>query len=587
VKLLVTGELAGGAGAFWIGLMIDLAVKGTLLLLAAHMLNLLLRNSRPAARSRAWIAFFVLLLMVPVTAVVLPSASQVRDGVERSWFGWEPVVTVVQVEPSELPISGTAVDTAPPPAPAIRSESNAVNIASSGSTAGAAPTPPTVSRFPWTILVTVWLAGFVVVLSWMLMRLGVSWLAVRRTRPFPADQAEKMLCDVYVESTSGRRPELRLTVDGTVPYLTGVFRPKLVLPAGATAWPPDRLRLVLLHELTHLRRRDLARLVLGDLVAAVFWFHPLAWSAIKKAAFEQELACDEEVCRRTARGIDYARLLVSFASGPRLQRQPIGHPGLAGPAGLELRMKHILSASDAGKTGQFRRSRLLRWSSLLASASVFAVCLHVLASVLVKPENKIPTPSFPAAVPVTTAQIEKPMPSISIHEAAAAGDRESVARLLEANPRLLDQPDEKGMTPLALAAWNMHLDMVEDLLAMGADPDRKNHNGLTPLFCAMDRDRSRLTRILLDAGADAGTRGFRNWTLLHMAARNGDWETAQVLIDAGLDVNALDTRGSTPMNYVHRYQTDAVGQVLLAAGAEEGAELPPFPTFKNKKRPDA
>ena len=94
MKLLVTGELAGGAGAFWIGLLIDLAVKGTLLLLAAHLLTMFLRNSRPAARSRAWIAFFVLLLLVPVTATVLPSASPVRDNVERSWLGWEPVGSI-------------------------------------------------------------------------------------------------------------------------------------------------------------------------------------------------------------------------------------------------------------------------------------------------------------------------------------------------------------------------------------------------------------------------------------------------------------------------------------------------------------
>ena len=79
----------------------------------------------------------------------------------------------------------------------------------------------------------------------------------------------------------------------------------------------------------------------------------------------------------------------------------------------------------------------------------------------------------------------------------------------------------------------------EDLLAMGADPDRKNHNGLTPLFCAMDRGRPRLTRLLLDAGADPATRGFRNWTLLHMAARNGDWETAQYFLDVVALLDAL------------------------------------------------
>ena len=42
----------------------------------------------------------------------------------------------------------------------------------------------------------------------------------------------------------------------TTPMVCGVWRPLIVIPQGARQWPPDRLHLVVLHELAHIKRRD-------------------------------------------------------------------------------------------------------------------------------------------------------------------------------------------------------------------------------------------------------------------------------------------------------------------------------------------
>ncbi|HEY8180610.1 MAG TPA: M56 family metallopeptidase, partial [Thermoanaerobaculia bacterium] len=64
----------------------------------------------------------------------------------------------------------------------------------------------------------------------------------------------------------------------SVPLMWGVTRPALLLPADALDWSRDRLRVVFLHELAHLRRCDAVTLLITRATTAMYWFHPLAWS---------------------------------------------------------------------------------------------------------------------------------------------------------------------------------------------------------------------------------------------------------------------------------------------------------------------
>ncbi len=77
------------------------------------------------------------------------------------------------------------------------------------------------------------------------------------------------------------------------PCLLGFFHPRLLLPAGLIhELTPYQLRLVFLHELAHLQRRDIALNWLLAAVETFHWFNPLAWLVTRSLRTDREEACD-------------------------------------------------------------------------------------------------------------------------------------------------------------------------------------------------------------------------------------------------------------------------------------------------------
>jgi len=68
--------------------------------------------------------------------------------------------------------------------------------------------------------------------------------------------------------------------------------------------------MVLTHELTHFRQRDCWTNLLGQMLRAAFWFHPVVWLLVSRASREQELTCDEAVVAAGHSSHDYAAFLL-------------------------------------------------------------------------------------------------------------------------------------------------------------------------------------------------------------------------------------------------------------------------------------
>jgi beta-lactamase regulating signal transducer with metallopeptidase domain len=104
------------------------------------------------------------------------------------------------------------------------------------------------------------------------------------------------------------------------PMLVGLFQPVIVLPD--RDYTDTQLRAVLLHELTHLRRRDLLVKWLSVLACSLHWFNPLAWLARRELDRACELACDEAVIRKLdAEGRQsYGDTLIAVAAESRMPR---------------------------------------------------------------------------------------------------------------------------------------------------------------------------------------------------------------------------------------------------------------------------
>jgi hypothetical protein len=106
-----------------------------------------------------------------------------------------------------------------------------------------------------------------------------------------------------------------------VPVTTGLLRPVVLLPGGAHRWNEERRRVVLLHELAHVKRADWLALLLGQAAAALYWFHPLAWTIRVQMRKDCERACDDLVLAAGTRPSAYAAHLLSIIRSLRLSHQ--------------------------------------------------------------------------------------------------------------------------------------------------------------------------------------------------------------------------------------------------------------------------
>lgn len=114
------------------------------------------------------------------------------------------------------------------------------------------------------------------------------------------------------------------------PYLLGYFRPKLVIPAGmAEQLSQEELRHIFLHELTHLKRKDILVSWLAMLVQVLHWFNPVIRYAFYRMKQDCELACDAAVLIRmnAKERSRYGQTLINLA---RYFSQTCSLPGTTG-----------------------------------------------------------------------------------------------------------------------------------------------------------------------------------------------------------------------------------------------------------------
>ncbi len=136
------------------------------------------------------------------------------------------------------------------------------------------------------------------------------------------------------------RAGVRVSPGVEAPVVVGLFRPIVLLPSASRGWSEERLRAVLLHEFSHVRRYDGLALLVAQLVCALYWFQPLAWLARGRLRRECELAADEAVIAAGLRPTSYAQHLLEIARG----LVPAGGIAMAGrPSELARRIQVLVS----------------------------------------------------------------------------------------------------------------------------------------------------------------------------------------------------------------------------------------------------
>ncbi|MBK9129545.1 MAG: M56 family metallopeptidase [Phycisphaerales bacterium] len=124
--------------------------------------------------------------------------------------------------------------------------------------------------------------------------------AVRRARPVGDGEIGLELDALRVRAGVRRRVRWLSSPSVATPAAGGLLRPYVLLPVGfAEHLPPRQLTFVLLHELAHIRRGDLAVAAAQRLVQILWFFHPAVWLASRLVEQHRELACDQDALARS------------------------------------------------------------------------------------------------------------------------------------------------------------------------------------------------------------------------------------------------------------------------------------------------
>ena len=195
-----------------------------------------------------------------------------------------------------------------------------------------------------TVAACLWLLGVVL----MVVRGLLSYVLVKRRIHEPTSRAGSIVETSNIQS----------------PFVFGIFAPKIYLPDGLSG---KEREYIILHEQTHIHRRDHIIKFAAYFILCLHWFNPLAWAAYLLMSNDMEMSCDERVLKNLGGGIrkDYSLSLLSLATERRMLSSSL--PAF-GENGVKKRIKNVL---------RFRSSSRF----VVVLAAVFVVVLSLGLSV--------------------------------------------------------------------------------------------------------------------------------------------------------------------------------------------------------------
>jgi TonB family protein len=219
-----------------------------------------------------------------------------------------------------------------------------------------------------------WIVG----VTFLLVRLVFGTIAVRRMTKTAGPLLEESWLHLVEElSVAFRlRGPLRLMISKqhVAPMTWGISRHTVLLPASAAQWSDERRRLVLAHELAHVKRNDRIVQVFVQIVCSIYWFNPLVWYAAHRLCIERERACDDHVLRLGTIAADYADHLIQIVRGLRGQRvSSVAALSMAQLSQLETRLASILDSRASRGTLSKIGTVLLCVFTAVATMSIAAL----------------------------------------------------------------------------------------------------------------------------------------------------------------------------------------------------------------------
>jgi beta-lactamase regulating signal transducer with metallopeptidase domain/protocatechuate 3,4-dioxygenase beta subunit len=369
---------------------VQIVLKTTLILALAGVMSAVLSRGSAAVRHAIWALALSGVLVFPAASLVVPDVEVALLPAEHR-------------ETAAATISGTI------PQPVIvlpREVAGAAAVPSDVSPVSYVEGPEKAS-FSWSRrqwIAVGWVAGALAVFSLWMHALWMLHVLKRRSRLVPEQDWQVLCSDVRKDLAVRSHPEVRIA-DGPAPPMTwGVFRQVILLPAAAESWPASRRRLVLAHEMAHVKRRDSLGQILSQIVLALYWFNPVVWYAVHRLRVERERACDDIVLRLGVPAADYADHLVGIARGLNsgFARSTLS---MAHPTQLKFRVLAILDSRLARRRVSWPSAALL--FVVVATLTLSIATIHLTSRVTSAASPVVPPPPLPQPAPgVLQGQVE-------------------------------------------------------------------------------------------------------------------------------------------------------------------------------------
>jgi beta-lactamase regulating signal transducer with metallopeptidase domain len=167
------------------------------------------------------------------------------------------------------------------------------------------------------VIFLLWLIGFIL----LTFRIVFGLIKIRKVVKGSKEIKDSQILNYVQFHTNKINLEQNLKVYSSCmissPVAFGFTKPAIILPDGFDQWDEERLNVVLLHEICHIKRRDNFICVAASFISAFYWFNPLVWFAVKRLRIYQEMACDERVLRDGIRPYIYASHLLAITKAYR------------------------------------------------------------------------------------------------------------------------------------------------------------------------------------------------------------------------------------------------------------------------------
>jgi beta-lactamase regulating signal transducer with metallopeptidase domain len=330
--------LAPHSNVEFLSLLALATVKATVLIAFVALINLTFRRISAATRHLLWTFALCAALLLPFLSfltfwemAILPIAQTENAAISNELNESGELLKVPETPlPGELTALNALRDSAVRQKSKLQAETNfPENFAPTKLTAETfeqhkspktrAASPALLSQsVNWTL--AVWIAGTVLLLIRLFAGLAASGFLARGGREFKSAALNELFSALCTDLKLQNKTRLRRGERTIMPVVCGVFRSVVLLPAGAEEWSEQRQRMVLLHELAHVARRDCLTQMLAQTACAFYWFNPLIWIAARRQRVEREQACDDRVLSIGTKPSEYAHHLLEIARSMQEER---------------------------------------------------------------------------------------------------------------------------------------------------------------------------------------------------------------------------------------------------------------------------